>query len=189
MKDVRTGVTSAAAGCWARSDRRWVLIAGAAAVAVIGLTMLALTAGPARAADDLTPAARLAVRIADRLPADEVKRSIKAYRQARSQTPPQDQRLTVRAAAVAPPICRSAFPPGVARNICAQMLSKIKTGGEATAKCGVGIVAVVARPALKTAALLAKNCGPPARARGWRGVRLPEQALQGDRALLPRLHV
>lgn len=164
MKDVRTGVTSAAAGCWARSDRRWVLIAGAAAVAVIGLTMLALTAGPARAADDLTPAARLAVRIADRLPADEVKRSIKAYRQARSQTPPQDQRLTVRAAAVAPPICRSAFPPGVARNICAQMLSKIKTGGEATAKCGVGIVAVVARPALKTAALLAKNCGPPAAA-------------------------
>lgn len=28
----------------------------------------------------------------------------------------------------------------------------------------VGIVAVVARPALKTAALLAKNCGPPAAA-------------------------
>jgi hypothetical protein len=30
-----------------------------------------------------------------------------------------------------------------------------------TAKCSVGIVAVVARPTVKTVALLAKSCGPP----------------------------
>lgn len=44
------------------------------------------------------------------------------------------------------------------------MLAKVKSGGEATAKCAACIVAVVARPAVKTVAFLAKSCGPPAAA-------------------------
>jgi hypothetical protein len=136
------------------------------AVGVV-LAMLAATltfaARPASADDPLTPAAAITVKLADRIPRDEQKRLVKAYRQARTETPAQPQ-ASLRSAITAPPVCRHAFPPGVARNICAQMLAKIKTGGEATLKCGLGVVAVVARPTPKTVALLARNCGPPAAA-------------------------
>lgn len=148
--------------CGTKSGRHPAVVV-ATILLVAALTTLAIPASPA-AAEDLTPTAKLAVALADRVPADEAKQLVKAYRWARALTPPQSQVADLRAAAAAPPVCRSAFPPGVARNICAQMLHKIRTGGKATAKCAAGIVAVVARPSVKTVAFLAKHCGPPAAA-------------------------
>ena len=93
---------------------------------------------------------------------------MKAYRRERNKLPPasqpsaESQARALRATVVAPPVCRDAFPRGVLRNMCVQMLAKIKSGGEATAKCGLGVVAVVARPTVKTLAMLTKGCGPTA---------------------------
>jgi hypothetical protein len=127
---------------------------------------LTLAASSARADEAPIPKAKLAVALAARLPKDEAKRFVKAYRQERNTLPPESQpapeiqATTLRGTVVAPPICRDAFPPGVLRDMCAQMLAKVKSGGEATAKCGLGVVAVVARPMVKTLAMLAKGCGP-----------------------------
>ena len=157
----------------AQSDRRRTLIACIAAVAIILVTTaiatLTLAANPARADEALSPKAKLAVGLAARLPNDEAKRLVKAYREERNTLPPASQppvesQARALRAAVAPPVCRNAFPPGVLRNMCAQMLAKVKSGGEATAKCALGVVAVVARPTVKTLAMLTKGCGPPAAA-------------------------
>jgi hypothetical protein len=160
--------------CPAGANRRFTLTAGLAAVAVIlvatAIVALVLAASPARADEALTPKAKFAVGLAARLPNVEAKRLVKAYRQERNKLPPASQpsvemqARALRATAVAPPVCRNAFSPGVLRNMCAQMLAKIKSGGEATGKCALGVVAVVARPAVKTLAMLAKGCGPPAAA-------------------------
>jgi hypothetical protein len=157
----------------AQSDRSRTPIACIAAVAIIlvttAITTLTLSTDPARADEALTPKAKLAVGLAARLPHDEAKRLVRVYREERNKLPPESQptvesQARALRAAVAPPVCRDAFPPGVLRNMCAQMLAKIKSGGEATAKCALGVVAVVARPAVKTLAMLTKGCGPTAAA-------------------------
>jgi hypothetical protein len=121
-----------------------------------------VAAGPAvrpAMAEELTPAASFAVRLADRIPAEERKQLVAKYRRIHAQLPPDV--TFIGKPAIAPPVCRSAFPPGLARDLCAQMIEKIRKGAKVTAKCSVGIVAVVARPTVKTVALLAKSCGPP----------------------------
>jgi hypothetical protein len=147
-----------------RSHHRWASGLCAVATATVAVSVAALSwfSSPARA-EDLTPTAKFAVIAAHQLSADETKRLVRAYRLQRARTPAQNQAALMRAVA-APPVCRSAFPPGMARNVCAQMLNKIRTGGKSTAKCAAGVVAVVARPAGKTVAFLAKHCGPPAAA-------------------------
>jgi hypothetical protein len=148
-------------GYRAGTGRRHSAVVVATILVATAITTLGLSASPA-GAEELAPTAKLAVALALRLPADEAKRQIKAYRAARALLPPQPQVADPRAAVAAPPVCRDAFPPGVARNICGQILKKIRSGAKMTAKCTAGVVAVVARPMGKTVAYLAKWCGPPA---------------------------
>ena len=136
-------------------------------IATILIAAAIVTAGPAAspaAAEELTPTATFALRLADQVPADERMRLIDSYRRTRSRLPYQGRVAQISRAVSAPPVCRDAFPPGAARTICAQMIAKVKSGGKATGKCAAAIVAVVARPMGKTIAFLAKSCGPPAAA-------------------------